>query len=270
MRLGFYHTEAVVIIYVLQALLVTWAFVFRFHSEWFFLGGYILFSSLVLGLFLAAERRGWRFEHHDVLDRMIKGKLRELREKGVVIRVSFTIVKSGIPVLILLSCLIPRALPRYSLVLSASLIAVVLGCWLFKKAWLGGGLRVALYLLIPMVIYLSRVDSAVWLNDRWMQLYDLSFGVLALFVVITLRFTRRKKGFKSTPMDFLILFIALVVPNLPDPQIQSYHMGLVAAKIVVALFGCEVLFGELRGELRTLRVFVLCALGATAVRGVVG
>jgi hypothetical protein len=44
----------------------------------------------------------------------------------------------------------------------------------------------------------------------------------------------------------------------------------VAAKIVVALFSCEVLLGELRGELRTLGVFVLCALGATAVRGVVG
>ena len=32
-----------------------------------------------------------------------------------------------------------------------------------------------------------------------------------------------QKGFKTSPMDFLILFIALVVPNLPDERMAHGH-----------------------------------------------
>jgi UDP-GlcNAc:undecaprenyl-phosphate GlcNAc-1-phosphate transferase len=83
----------------------------------------------------------------------------------------------------------------------------------------------------------------------------MAFGVMVLFVILTLRFTRRRKGFKTTPMDFLVLFIALLVPNIPDTRIQSLHMGMVAAQIIAFLFGFEVLIGELRGELKRQMVF---------------
>lgn len=47
-------------------------------------------------------------------------------------------------------------------------------------------------------------------------------------------------------MDFLILMIALVVPNLPDPMIRSVQMGELAVKIIVLFFSFEVLLGEMR------------------------
>jgi UDP-GlcNAc:undecaprenyl-phosphate GlcNAc-1-phosphate transferase len=97
--------------------------------------------------------------------------------------------------------------------------------------------------------------------------YNFSFGILAVFVLLTLKFTRRRKGFKVTPMDFLILFIALVVPNLPDAQIRGYHMGLVAAKIIVLFFTLEVLIGELRGKLNRLGFATVGALLIMSVRG---
>ena len=81
-----------------------------------------------------------------------------------------------------------------------------------------------------------------------------------MFVILTLKFTRRRKGFKTTPMDFLVLFIALLVPNIPDTRIQSLHMGMIAAQIIVFLFGFEVMIGELRGELKRQTVFVAIAL----------
>ena len=94
-------------------------------------------------------------------------------------------------------------------------------------------------------------------------------GVLALFVVMTLKFTRRRKGFRATPLDFLILVIALVVPNLPDPQIRSFNMGFLAAKIIVMFFSFEVLLGELRGEMNRLAVSTLAALLIVAVKGLI-
>jgi hypothetical protein len=66
----------------------------------------------------------------------------------------------------------------------------------------------------------------------------------------------------------LILFIALIVPNLRDAQIQSYQMGLFAAKLIALLFSSEVLIGELRGELNGLSLNVIAALLLIAGRGV--
>ena len=71
-------------------------------------------------------------------------------------------------------------------------------------------------------------------------------------------------------MDFLILFIALVVPNLPDARIQSYHMGLVAAKIIVLFFSYEVLLGELRVRSSKVSFTTVPVLVVMTVRGFTG
>ena len=132
-------------------------------------------------------------------------------------------------------------------------------------------LRFALYLTIPFVIYLSETDLAAWVSYKLVHpYYNLSFVFLIVFVILTLKFTRRTKGFKTSPMDFLILFIALVVPNLPDERIQSYHMGLVAAKIIVLFFSYEVLIGGLREDLKRLVLSTIPVMVVMAVRGLMG
>ena len=108
------------------------------------------------------------------------------------------------------------------------------------------------------------------MGDRLIRPYNLSFAVMALFVILTLKFTRRRNGFKINPMDFLILFIALVVPNLPDVRIGIYQMGLVAAKIIVLFFSYEVLIGELRGKTKGLCMGTMPVLVVMGVRGFVG
>ena len=89
------------------------------------------------------------------------------------------------------------------------------------------------------------------------------------YYVLTLKFTRRN-GFKTTPMDFLILFVALIVPYLPDEKIRDWQMGLVAAKIVVLFFTFEVLKGELRMDTKKLGVVGIMALMIISLRGLIG
>jgi UDP-GlcNAc:undecaprenyl-phosphate GlcNAc-1-phosphate transferase len=150
------------------------------------------------------------------------------------------------------------------------LLGFILVTWFFKKEWMGKGLRVTLYMLIPFLIYISQRNMVPWMNERSAQIYNLSFGILIIFVILTLKFTRRKKGFKTTPMDFLIIFIALVVPNLPDKQIQSYNMGLLAAKIIILFFSAEVLLGELRGKVDKLVYATISVLVLLSFRGFIG
>jgi len=267
LRLGLFHTEAVFLIYVIQSFLVTAAFIFRFYSEWFLLIGYIIFSGLILFGFFIAGRTEWKFRRYDVLDKVIKGRLRILKEKKILIRVSFALMQIGIPSILLLSCFLPASIPRYVSFLSLSLTALIIVTWFSKRKWLEGTLQLAVYLLIPFVIYLGEQNMAGWMNGELTRLYNLSFGFLVLFIILTVKFSKRKSGFQTNPMDFLILFIALLVPNLPDAQIQRYGMGLVAAKIIVLFFGFEVLVRELRGDLKSFALPTVAALAVVAIRG---
>jgi len=268
MGLGLYHTEAVVVIYLLQALLVTSAFIFRFYSEWFLLLSYLIFCGLILSGFFAAKRTDWRLKRTPFIDKTIKGRLRFLKEKNVIIIVSFRIVQIGVPVLMFLACLLATGVYRYLSLFTLCAVVILLLTLIFVKEWLDPVLRVVLYLVIPFVIYLSSsTNGPAWIGIRAGQIYNVSFAVIALFTIFTLRFTRRKSGFRTTPMDFLILFVALIVPNIPDPGIRSYHMGLVTAKIIVLFFSYDILMGELRGNQKWLCLSTIGALLLVSVKG---
>ena len=88
-----------------------------------------------------------------------------------------------------------------------------------------------------------------------------------MFIVLTLKFTRRQKGFKLSPMDFLIVFIVLVASILPEQGLRNYHVGMLASKIILLLFGYEVLIGELRGGLARLGLATTVFVAIVAVRG---
>jgi len=248
MRLGLSHTESVLAIYLIQTFLVVVAYLFRFHSEWQLLAFYLLFSGIVLTVFFLADRSGWRMRRFALVDTVIKGRLKALLSQQIIIKTTFRVFQVIFPLLFLATCIAaPRLQPSF-LFLYAGLLGLVVLVWVVKRDYLAGALRLGVYLLVPVMVYLSQSQPPAWLYGWVLRLYNLSFGVLALFVILTLRFTRRR-GFKSTPLDFLILFVAVIVPNLPDEQIRSYQLGFIATKIIVFFFSYEVLMGELRGRL---------------------
>ena len=100
LRLGLFQTEAVFVVYVIQVLLILFAWFFRFYSESFLLGSYVVFSTLVVGFFTLAGRTGWQFRRFDIIDRVVKGKLRDLRERRLVIRIVFRGLHIMLPVLL--------------------------------------------------------------------------------------------------------------------------------------------------------------------------
>jgi UDP-GlcNAc:undecaprenyl-phosphate GlcNAc-1-phosphate transferase len=269
MRIGLYHPEAVFVIYVIQSFLVTAAYAFRYANEWFILAFYLVFSSLIVFGFLLADRANWELKRYDFLDVAIKGRLRVLREKNILIRVSFKVLEYGLPAVLMLTCFFPARIPTYLSVLALGLCLIVFLTLVFRRARLGGLLRLAIYITVPLVLYLAEVEPLSWLNPWMVQPYNISFAVLVLSVLLTLKFTRRKKGFRSTPMDFLILFLALVVPNFPNEYLDAHHVGSIAARIIVLFFGFEILIGELRGELIWLTVCTFSALAIVGIRGVV-
>ncbi|HKZ16670.1 MAG TPA: undecaprenyl/decaprenyl-phosphate alpha-N-acetylglucosaminyl 1-phosphate transferase, partial [Geobacteraceae bacterium] len=246
--LGFHNPESVLVIYVIQTVLALSAIYLRYYSDWFLLGGYILFSATVISIFGMARKYGWRLKRFDFLDIVIVGRLKKLRDEGVFIRFLFRTFRAVVPMLLLFTCLIPSQFPVY-VAWSAPVIAVmILAVWFLRDDRLGVVIRPALYLLIPFAVYLSETSPAPWFVEPWQTLHNALFVVCALHIFLVSKFSRRKEGFRSTPLDFLVLFIVAVFPNLSIGDIQEYRPGVIAAKIIILYFSYEVLLAELRSS----------------------
>lgn len=270
MRLGFYHNESVFLIYLLQAFLIAAAIVFRYHSEWLLLGSYLVFSGLVLAVFFVAETNGWKIRRFDLIDRVIKGRLRTLVEQGLLIKLSFRALESGLPALLVLTCFIPAGIHRYLHLLSAGLLLLLLVSWLFRKNWLRRtAITLSLYLFIPFLIYTSFENPAPWMTSNFEKLYALVYLLMIVFVILTLKFSRRQKGFHVTPMDFLILFLVFIAPLICGTYLQYKNLGLVVAMTIMMFFSYEVLIGELRDKLNRLALMTSVALLVVTIRGFV-
>lgn len=267
MNLGLYHTESVIAIYLLQGTVVVAAFVFRFHPEWILLLGYLIFSGLILAGFYGAERADWRLKRTSLIDTAIKGRLRFLKDKNLLIVFSFRLLQMALPTLMFVTCFLTADIPYYLPFFTVGAALILLFTLIFFKNHVGMVLRVALYLMIPFVVYLSSDSRFEWTHMPVEKVYHISFGGIALLALLTIKFTRRKTGFQATPMDFLILFFALVVPNIPDSDIRGYQMGMIAAKIIVLFFSYDVLIGELRGNHKWLCLNTIGAFTIFSIKG---
>ena len=266
---GIPHSKAVVTIYLLQALLVIGAFVFRFHSEWFLLSLYLLFCGAVMFWFVFATKSTVRDHHPSSIELFIRHNVKVIQEKSIVIKVAYWAVLVCLPATLHFTTLLPAHIPDPFPTISRCLASFLFLIMLFRPDWLQFSLRISFYFLILFLIYQCQVETVPWLVYKYERLYNLNFLFLVTAVIIMLKFTRRQNGFRTTPTDFLILFIALIVPNLPDAHIQSYSMGLFAAKLIALLFSFEVLLGELRGELNGISLHAVAALLIVFIRGLV-
>ena len=266
MGFGLSHSEAVLAIYLTQAVMVVSAIFFRYYTDWALLIFYVAFSAALLGALTAADRTGFRFKRYPLIDDAVKG-MRTIRDGQWIVRISFTISRVAIPVVFLLACLLPGSVPKYVSIIAACFGLAILLVRRFARDHMGLCLRYVLYMSVPLVLYLAEADKAAWVSSKMFTLYHLSFGLIAFFVLLTVKYTRRTKGFQVTTMDFLVIFIAAIIPNLPDSLIQSLQIGLLAVEIIVLLFGFEVLLKEFRGRFEQLAAVTLAALVLIGIRG---
>jgi len=266
MGIGLYHSESVLVIYIIQTMLIVAALLFRFYSDWLLLSGYLLFSAVVLATFSAARRTGWRIKRFDLLDVLVIGKLRTLRDDGRFIRITFSLFHFGLPLLLVVTCLLSARVPRPISYASLGFAAFLAVAWSTGRERVGDVLRMTLYLLIPFAVYFSEKNLTATMSVASIKLYNGVFWLFAVVIVLISKFSRRQGGFKSTPLDFLILFIVVIGLNLPEQSIQELSIGLVAVKIIILYFCYEVLLAELQEKFGRIALSTIGALLVMAAR----
>lgn len=269
MRLGASHAAAVVVIYTIQFALVISAFFLRFYSEWIIIVAYLLFCGTAI---VALDSHIARRSAHllaTLSGRLIHGHLRLIKKRSLVIKTCYGILELAAPLVLFISCLTLVNIPIYVGGAASALLAGLLIVWIVRKQWLRGMLWAALFLMIPYLVPMAHIQLPELVSLRTQYGYHLSFGMLALLSVMTLKFTRRTKGFKVNPFDFLVIFISFLITSIPEIRNTVEDVSLITTKMLALFFAFEVLIGETRGRVNKLNLFMMISLATVVVKSIV-
>ncbi len=267
LKLGLDHYEAVVVIYALQASLVSLAFLCRFQSDLLNMGIFLgVLGALAIG-FGAAGHYGWRLRGTDATapESAVRRFAGRLKRSALLTRVPTLFAAFSIPVFALFVVLELERVPSdgrlTSLVLWAGLMLAAV--WRRGSTELALVERLLLYVALTTVVY-------YWCGGRGSDPGLLSletgyFAALGVSVLIAYRFGHNR-SFNVTPTDFLIIIIAVLVPTLTRTLFPHTLVGEIAIKTLVLFYALELVLAEWRDRLWRVRAGACVVLTVFALR----
>jgi UDP-GlcNAc:undecaprenyl-phosphate/decaprenyl-phosphate GlcNAc-1-phosphate transferase len=263
---GFDHHEAVMVIYAIQADLFIVAYWMRYESDLAILGVVTLFFFTALILLQLATRRHWRFrsgrdaERDTLLSRVVT----VLREPQYLPRWSYIAMAMGIGAYALLVTAETVKLSGDVRLLLMALLAVTF-VWfgILRVKPLSMVEKGALYITAAVLVYLDSIvvhDHSVLTVCNWAAILTAAAGA-----VLRLRLTK-DRGFELTPLDIIVLFVALVVPSLPGFLGLPDGGALGIAKLVILFYAIEVLVSRVEMQVVWLRLGVTALLAGLIAR----
>ncbi len=267
MALGLHHSEAVFIIYLLQAAMIVLAVSLRYHSDWVLLAIYLLFWAALAPLVGAAVKNHWQIPRRDFINSAIKGPFRRWRERRILIRMADRTLTVLAPLTLAMYAVEVSAVPWYLTLLICMLVGLLVAAPRGASDWSGTALRITVYLLAPVIFYLATTSPVGWWTPAMELVRHGAFAVLAVTAFVTLKFTRRRQGFKPTPTDFLVIFIALAGTLFLGSEATQLRYGDIAAKLLILLYAYEVAACERRGCFRSVNFLTAAALSVVVANG---
>ena len=262
LALGFAHREAVLLIYMMQVALVLLAYSLRFESDSEVFIAFCVFAGMVLGLLRRASRVGWRLRYlgeSGGIRRYINGFTPAARIPALALGVMTTCLLIYATTVLASS---RRVGPDLGLLCLGMLIVLgLLSSWKAQRSlqWFE---RTATYISVVLLVYLDQT-----MPNKPPLLTTLSWTCVgitgaAALVRFWLSPTRR---FELTTLDLIVLFIALVLPNLPGSITLPADLPGGIAKAVILLYVVEML---LTIDLKRLmpRMFLAVTLAVIAGR----
>lgn len=105
-------------------------------------------------------------------------------------------------------------------------------------------------------------------SEPWnlVALSNVFFLGLALLIMLAIRFGMKSR-FQMTPLDYLMVFLALAMPLLPEMRIGDINLSVLTTKLIVLFLAFELILHALAERLRQfgfVSLWVLFFLGLRA------
>jgi len=261
---GFDQYEAVFIIYLLQSALITIAYFMLYETDALLLIIYAAISAFVLSAFHYASIMSWKFHSNDLAESaLLTTLIRFLRDKGWLTTVPTIMLKTLVPLLLVLSVVLAIDVKHDMAVLAVFLLIVLLGSSLVNSSISGIFEKAVVYVVAVMAIYLLPVNDEELVSSN---IVNWVFVVLVIAFSLRVYFSH-EKTFQITPLDYLVIILVMIVPNLPEAHLEDSGMGEMAVKLIILFYASEAVMGLKKNNWDLLRLGTLTALSILVIRG---
>ncbi len=262
LSVGFSHHDAVLVIYGIQATMLGMAYSLRWRQDWQVIAVYAVIACAVLSLFVLS---GWGKLRFSTVVTRTTSALSRLRPGRWWSDMPAQLLGFGTGLFLGISVFLPREVPKDVGILALLLFTALILCLLTLPRTTPYLVRGSLYVGSTFVMYLSEQTASVAAPHLRLPL-NVFFSILALLVILTIRFDEEHR-FQLTPLDYLMVFLALAVPAVHELRAWDLNMGLLTLKLIVLFFSFELLllkFASRLTQLGALSLWVLFALGIRA------
>jgi UDP-GlcNAc:undecaprenyl-phosphate/decaprenyl-phosphate GlcNAc-1-phosphate transferase len=262
LRFGFTHYEAVTVIYMIQAGMLGLAYTLRWQPDTLVLPLYLMIAGSVLLLFIAAGRgllpnltsQSGHFLSNVAVTRLMSGPwLTDLPMQFLAVIV---------PCFLIALVFVPSNVPADVAYLSIIIFGIVLFGLSFSPRIAPYFVRGGLYVGTTFLLYVYE-ESRYQSMSAVAMVHNVFFVVVAVMVLLSLRFNEENR-FQTTPLDYLMIFLAITFPLLPEVSADIAHLGVFAAKLMVLFFSFELLlhaFANRVLQLGLVSLWILFGLG---------
>lgn len=267
LELGFSHYEAVVLVYSAQAVFVLSGVLLRYATDALVLTVYLLLSVGVFGVVFVAQQRGWRtsgVQGRSPLARLLDGG----RAGRYCWRAGLGLIGLGLPVYAVGEALASQFVPRDFGVMSAVLLVVLALELVFRRTVNSVTVHGVVYATGVFVVYLSAHFVPAPLGE-WSAVEIGFFAGLAGAIGLSVR-CNQADTFRTTPMDYLMLFVLMVLGILPHDLFGAVAATEMAMKGIILLYASELFLHEVPRRWNPVSIGTIAALGVMAYRGLTG
>ena len=229
---GLKHYQSVLVIYVVQGAYVLTAYFMRYQLDQAVVLAFIVISLLTLVIGAIP----WRW----VLDNNFIGILNKKLAKNVIQWIN---CNSQLLFILLSLCLLTYAVTSFLIIdkIGRDILALLFGIALLSSVFLvilknnpcNWVERISIHIMIVLSIYMGANYSGVdidYISNMQILLIVVCFILIGLMLIGQQKFT-------GSPLDFLLVAVALIVPNLPGSPISDPELSYLALKLI-ALFYC--------------------------------
>lgn len=264
---GFDHHEAVMVIYIIQAILFVLAYGLRYESDLVILAAVSAFFVAVIGTFQLAGRRRWRFRAGAATKRNspLARFLSKISQPAYLPRWSYLLTAVSVGVYALLVLIkTAKVSSDVELLLVALLVLTCVLLAVLRSKPFNIVEKAALYVTAAILAYLDTVMLAP--DEHLLSAFCwIAIAAAALGTALRLRMDPERR-FQLTPLDLIVLFGALVVPSLLGSAAMAAGGAIGIAKLVILFYAIEVLVSRVELEVMWLRVSIAAVLTVLVLR----
>ena len=262
--IGFDHYEAVFIIYLVQSVLISVAYFMMYESDALLLIIYIGVSICVFGAFNIARIRRWSFHTKEEIEvTNLRRIVRYLRSKGLLTTMPTFFLTLVVPLLFISAFVFAENINVDMAVLATLLLVVLVLASGFNLKPSDMLEKAVVYIVSVMAVYLMPLSDS---KTEYAYIINYLYVLVALAFALRVRFCY-DKTFQITPLDYLVIILVIIVPNLPESHLEDSGIGEMAVKLVGLFYASEAIMGLKARSWDLMRIGTLVALLVVVFRG---